>query len=412
MKSNDVLKIIRQDSKIGSKVLLSYLNEIFEEQGFRFKAVYVNTESSTALNSINGQCILENHDKLFFKFHSEENETELDSSDLYKSGLLLKNNWPVLRPIATSNLPGKQCVLYPWIESQTVYTLLLSEDIRFLESKCYTNKLSSLITAIEKSTKIIGEAMVDSLYFDSNCINSPIHQLFSYRLNPRRDEVVRIQSFYDELKILNFFNKYFVVNGYKYPYSINKIFSDSKDKLNANCFHCTPSIVAHGDEHFANQYYINDEILIFDPAFASRMPALLAPIKATAHNICAHPFWLYEEKLFREFCKFTIEEDDNDIFINHNFLLYSVESHRSQILDCYLKNIWNPLLMSINKKQGLPKDLFEIIFLALFCSSSLAKNFNLISKGDYRINALLFGFNISNCYKVAKQIVSTINMDN
>jgi hypothetical protein len=39
------------------------------------------------------------------------------------------------------------------------------------------------------------------------------------------------------------------------------------------------------------------ELRLFDPAFAgSDLPALLPPVKATFHNVFAHPFWLYHPR--------------------------------------------------------------------------------------------------------------------
>ncbi len=64
-------------------------------------------------------------------------------------------------------------------------------------------------------------------------------------------------------------------------------------------------VTAHGDAHNANVWFEETRattgaprLSLFDPAFAgAHVPALLAEVKPTFHNIFAHPYWLYEPQV-------------------------------------------------------------------------------------------------------------------
>ncbi|WAH61718.1 hypothetical protein LZ023_39440 (plasmid) [Pseudomonas silvicola] len=85
-------------------------------------------------------------------------------------------------------------------------------------------------------------------------------------------------------------------------------------------------VVAHGDAHNANVWYETQhgepELVSFDPAFAgSNIPALLAEIKATFHNIYAHPCWLYEPDDAAARYQVNVRCDGNTLIVEHDWQL-------------------------------------------------------------------------------------------
>ena len=59
---------------------------------------------------------------------------------------------------------------------------------------------------------------------------------------------------------------------------------------------------------------------LFDPAFAGRsIPALLGEVKATFHNIFAHPLWLYTPDLAGRAYRVTAERSGDRIVVTHDW---------------------------------------------------------------------------------------------
>ena len=108
---------------------------------------------------------------------------------------------------------------------------------------------------------------------------------------------------------------------------------------------------------------------MFDPAFAGEhIPALLADVKATFHNIFAHPFWLYHpEEADRRF-HVSVSVADGRIDVTHDWQLTPL---RRGFLDLKVEHVWRPLLAALAARDLLPPDWRSVMRLALFCCPTL-----------------------------------------
>jgi hypothetical protein len=109
--------------------------------------------------------------------------------------------------------------------------------------------------------------------------------------------------------------------------------------------------------------------VLFDPAFAGKaIPALLGEVKATFHNILAHPLWLYTPDLAERAYRVSAEVDGGRIAVTHD---WSLSDLRRQFLQLKLERYWRPLLRRLQDMQALPDDWEAIMRSALFCCPTL-----------------------------------------
>lgn len=137
-------------------------------------------------------------------------------------------------------------------------------------------------------------------------------------------------------------------------------------------------IVAHGDAHNANLWYERgaqeDKLAFFDPAFAgAKVPSLLAEIKATFHNIFAHPFWLYHSHLAAQNFTAIVKLEGERLYIDTDWHLNDI---RKQLLGAKSKHFWQPWLATLANAKLLPADWEEIIRIGLFLCPTLVMNLN------------------------------------
>ena len=111
---------------------------------------------------------------------------------------------------------------------------------------------------------------------------------------------------------------------------------------------------------------------MFDPAFAGEhVPALLADVKATFHNVFAHPFWLYHpDEADRRFPSRS-RVADGRIDVDHDWELTPL---RRGFLDLKVEHVWRPLLAALPHRDLLPADWRRVVRLALFCCPTLVMN--------------------------------------
>ncbi|MGO4839707.1 hypothetical protein AB4144_46415, partial [Rhizobiaceae sp. 2RAB30] len=139
----------------------------------------------------------------------------------------------------------------------------------------------------------------------------PIHRLFYERLiDPKTGALQggRYADFYVgqnfrfpgvELDWETFSRAAFVINGVRYRRTVGELFAAAAERLRPDLLADAGGVTAHGDAHNANVWYVEHggapSLAFFDPAFAgNHVPTLHAEIKATFHNIFAHPLWLYD----------------------------------------------------------------------------------------------------------------------
>lgn len=113
-----------------------------------------------------------------------------------------------------------------------------------------------------------------------------------------------------------------------------------------------------------------ESLTLFDPAFASdRIPALLAPIKATYHNVFAHPLWLY----------YPTEADWPEVKVGPGEVNVTgagaqLSPLRRQLLDSLTESVWHPLLRALSDSGTLPADWRLIVRSALAACPLLVTN--------------------------------------
>lgn len=309
----------------------TYLESLFPND--TFSGVEVFSNSSTSLNSVNGRALM-NGNPVFFKFHTEENE----DIPIYGGSSLLEIGLPMIAPLRVSDKIKRPCEVYPFISSPTLYELFLKEEAQ------------SLLPIIYDSILEVRDKTSQTLVRDSDGSVAKVHALFADRLTGER-----LPLFYSDLG--DSIYKEWIVNGVRIPWTLEQLISDSIKLLNRDVFSSTDTIIAHGDDHFANQFLIDGKVYFFDPAFAGRMPKSLAFIKPFAHNCLAHPLWYYESWQFNEVIKESAEKVE--VTIN---LPYS--EFRDKLGQFYL----GTLLEDVPRKF-----LRSAVFTALFLAKRLSK---------------------------------------
>ena len=118
---------------------------------------------------------------------------------------------------------------------------------------------------------------------------------------------------------------------------------------------------------------------MFDPAFAgNHIPALLAEVKTTFHNVFAHPLWLYEPAEAATRYHATARRDGSTLNIEHDWQPSTV---RLGLLHLKFAQIWRPLLALLAERGLLPEDWRRVVKLALFLCPTLVMNLRAGAEG-------------------------------
>lgn len=339
-----------------------------------------------SLNSLNGTAAFADGRRFFFKFHAEEGEDET-IQEYYNAELLDEAGYPVDVPVFACGEPGRQILLY-----QLRNDLRLSDLCRAGEAGgTYPEPitLDDVVGAQRELDTISAERMIATMH-EANLEElaaEPVHRLFRDRLvdldgTHRPGEGGRVARFYRDkehklgeltLSWEQLRNARWVINGVEYSDTIGEIFSDAALLLTPGRLG-RAAVVAHGDAHNANVWFERQcgtmgHLVLFDPAFAGRhLPALLAEVKPTFHNIFAHPFWLYEPGIASERYTADVEWHDGVIEVRHD---YALSSLREQFLVSKAELNWRPLLSEMAARNTLPSDWERIVRRALFCCPTL-----------------------------------------
>jgi hypothetical protein len=213
-----------------------------------------------------------------------------------------------------------------------------------------------------------------------------LHRLFHHRLvTPGEAGRLggRYAQFYEgrrvpvggaEIPWNDFADLRWTVNGIGYRHTLRELFEQSFRLLDPCVLARQPVLVSHGDAHNANVWTRRDAdgrlmLELFDPAFAGRtIPALLGEVKATFHNVFAHPLWLYTPDLAARAYHVTAERDKDRIVVTHDWRLSDL---RRQFLQLKLDRYWRPLLRRLRETATLPDDWEATMRSALFCCPTL-----------------------------------------
>ncbi|MGR4000719.1 MAG: hypothetical protein OD811_02855 [Alphaproteobacteria bacterium] len=363
---------------------------------FALKAPQVTLrEDVYSLNSLNGFAD-DGEMRFFFKFHQEEDEAP---GEYYNATILAEAGLPVEKPLEVSRRMGEQILLYRRVEDPRFADLC-----RDSETTLNAAAPSELVRAQEELDARAGAVLCESLHCASveDIAAEPIHRLFTERLysergsergseqgseqgDGRRAEGGRVRRFYEgqvfefpalrlhwnELSALQW-----VINGVEHSRTLAEMFALARQFLSPAVLASDggAAVISHGDAHNANLFAARQRdgsftLRYYDPAFAGRhVPALLAEIKPTFHNIFAHPFWLYEPSLVEETYQLSVQRDEKRIIVEHNWQLTPL---RRAFLQSKCQRVWQPLLKEMARRDLLAKNYLQQIGLALFCCPTL-----------------------------------------
>jgi hypothetical protein len=359
---------------------------IAEEFGRRVSGLKINRDAYS-LNSLNGFVETE-AGSFFFKFHQEEGEDRM-SGEYYRARILAEAGLPVDLPVETSTRPGRQILLYRLRKDRR-----LAEVARDLDEEQDAAKLAPVVAAQAALDRAVADVYLQTLHpiTAAEAQAEPIHRLFHERLRDfdRPGEIGgRFAAFYRDqdfvlpgltLNWRELRDLKISFNGILYRESLGALFDAAFVALEPRHF-AGPlgnglGVTAHGDAHNANVWFETDRatphLTMFDPAFAgSHVPALLAEVKATFHNIFAHPYWLYEPQVAATRFQARVERRGDVLAIETDWALSAL---RTAFLEQKAMLLWRPLLAEIQARGALPVDWRRLVKLALFCCPTLVMN--------------------------------------
>ncbi|WP_413283000.1 hypothetical protein [Vibrio sp. MA40-2] len=352
--------------------------------GVEVKQLTINRDQYS-LNSLNGIVSLIDSSDYFFKYHHEEGE-EHSIEEYYRAELLKQHGFPVDVPVFACKEPGRQILLYTKRDEQR-----LADVCRTIEmQKDWANMAPVIEAQVAFDKLVLGKTLNSYRVGTKTQVNSEaIHQLFYRRLVDKVNPVGfggRVAKFYVGKTFAlgsvvldwdTFANAKWQINGIDYPHTIFELFQQASNVLDPINLANHGVVTAHGDAHNANVWFEQSDkpsLSMFDPAFAGEyIPALLSEIKATFHNIFAHPYWLYEPKEVESNYDINVyfNDETSTIHINHNWDLTPL---RQSFLDSKMTHYWKPLIQFLADKNALPAHWKEIIRLGLFCCPTLVMN--------------------------------------
>jgi len=335
-----------------------------------------------SLNSLNG-FFKSGGAAYFFKFHQEDGE-ETMSGEYYRVDILAQAGLPVDMPVFRCAIPGEQMLVY-----RRRHEPRFADVLRALDGNDDPPLLAAALRAEANLADQIFEVYRQSLHqiTPAQSAAEPIHRLFYERLiEPGTNHFPggRLARFYlgqkfgfpgVDLDWAEFKDLPFVVNGTQYKDSVGALFDAAHARLSPSRL-AGAGVVAHGDAHNANVWFersaCDATLCFFDPAFAgAHVPALLAEVKATFHNIFAHPYWLYDPALADEHFFANAAVADGRVVIETD---WRPSELRLALLEIKADRIWRPLLRLLRSRAMLPAAWRKIVRLALFLCPTLVMN--------------------------------------
>ena len=384
-----------------------HIRQLLEEvTGGPIARVTINRDRYS-LNSLNGFAETGAGRRLFFKFHQEEGE-EAGVSEYYNARVLADAGYPVMLPLYRETRPGRQVLVYERIDDPR-----FSDVCAALEKGDERLDPAEVVDAQTDADRRFAAIALSTLkrVEDRRARTQPIFQLFYNRLvddpkNPSARQLGgRVKAFYLDGRVnwpglsapfRQIWELPWRINGVDYPASLRQCFERCLGRLSPEVLLPGPAVTAHGDAHNANVWYRRraaeggERLILFDPAFAgARIPALLAEVKATFHNIFAHPFWLYEpeeaERRYRAGAKIRngrIEAETD----------FGPSPLRRAFLFSKADNFWRPLLGELDRRGWLDERWEETVRSALFACPTLVMNLLAGDDSGHNPTSSLIGF--------------------
>lgn len=354
-----------------------------------------------SLNSLNG-FFETDEGAFFFKFHQEEGE-EAMTGEYYRADILSKAGLPVDQPVHVSTLPGEQILVYRRREEPR-----FSDVLRALDLKDDAAMRASAVEAERDLSRRLTATYRASLHpiTPEEAGAEPIHRLFHERLVDRLPNGTqaypggRLRDFYvgqrfafpdTALDWSDLAARRWRVNGLTYALTLAELFDSAEARLQPVRLADAGGVVAHGDAHNANVWFTQGRdgprLSFFDPAFAgANVPSLLAEVKATFHNVFAHPFWLYDPELATQRFGAQARLEPGLIDVETDWSLSPV---RAALLEVKAREVWRPLLAALKERALLPADWRMVIRRALFLCPTLVMNLRAGARSHTQVSSLI-----------------------
>jgi hypothetical protein len=288
----------------------------------------------------------------------------------------------------TSKDVGEQILLYAVQSSPRLADACWNAE----QAGCSPDLRAPLIQAQENLDHLVLDRYKHTLHQagKDQALGESLFQLFYWRLADTVDAESfggRVKSFYlgqqflfpglkDSISFEELGSLPWEINGVRYSGGLRQAFLDAKERMNPGKHTDYPAVVGHGDAHNANVWFKMNKgpgkatLSFFDPAFAGRhLPALLAEIKPTFHNILAHPDWLYHSKEAK--IQISAELGEGIIRVTHD---WSLNPLRQAFWESKRDLFWKPWLAELKAKGMLPPDWRGYVRSALFCCPALVIN--------------------------------------
>jgi hypothetical protein len=331
------------------------------------------TVDEYSLNSVSGRVRFADGRTEFFKFHAEEGEEDT-VAEYYRAKLLAEAGLPVDVPLRVATEPGRQIALYELRPQPRLADVCVGLERTDGPGARLSPELAAARRALDA---VIGSVMVATLRPPAaSSAAASIHQLFHHRLTGGTGVFPggRYRSWYAGDPAFDAVaDRRFRLNGVTYALTPRQLAERAAELLDPRELAALPVVTAHGDDHQGNVWVMDGpELRLFDPAFGSDdIPALLAPVKATYHNVLAHPFWLYHPGEAASMAGLSVHDDGDVVSVE---FAGPVSDLRRQILDSVAELAWAPLLAALARRGELPGHWRQIVRAALFCCPLLVTN--------------------------------------
>lgn len=350
--------------------------------GLEVREVGINADW-TSLNSLNGRVTAGDGALYFFKFHQEEGE-EGAVREYYRAEILQKAGLPVDMPLMVSRRPGHQVLLYGLRRDRSLAELCLGIEAEAAGGGPKVAGLAALQRELDRKTvQVYGETLHPA--DPERSAAEAIHQLFHHRLVTPPDtgrlggRALRFYggSHFDAGGTLlpweRLSGMHWRINGVTYRHTLAGLFAESLEVLRPLRLAQGGAVTAHGDAHNGNVWVEERDgarrLVLFDPAFAGdEVPALLAEVKATFHNIFAHPHWLYHPELAGARRRISARVEGETLVLDHDWALSPL---REAFLASKIEEVWRPLLAELRRRGLLVPEWERILRCAMFCCPTL-----------------------------------------
>lgn len=336
-----------------------------------------------SLNSLNG--FFETGDgEFFFKFHQEEDEDAM-SGEYYRADILARAGLPVDQPVLMSALPGEQILVY-----RRRHDPRFSDVLRELDLHDDRDRRRIAVEAERRLNREVLDVYLRTLHpvTVEQAAAEPVNRLFFERLVDPATRAFpggRFKSFYIGRELVlpgvamtweQFSRTKFRINGIEYRDTVGDLFAAAHRRLDPRRLADAGGVTAHGDAHNANVWFSEQgeraALSFFDPAFAGEhVPALLAEVKTTFHNVLAHPLWLYDPALASRRYEAQARLAGGILDVRTDWKLTPV---REDLLEVKAAAMWRPLLKELDRRGMLPDDWRRVVRLGLFLCPTLVMN--------------------------------------